>query len=121
MSFDAEDVMKRAECPECELAVEDFAPGESSVTVGGVLMHPACVMMASAVYARTVHDLLTSGITQTRPSNEHPLLSEAETDEMVEQFLLGVPAETFAAKLEARDIEMFEASIDKEMVSPARS
>jgi hypothetical protein len=66
--------------------------------------------MSSADYARHVHDLLTSGATQTRPANEHPLLSEAEGEEMVEQFLLDVPPEVFAAKLEQRDIAVFEAA-----------
>ena len=42
MSFDAEDVMKRAECPECGLCVEDYAPGVSCVTVDGLMYHPAC-------------------------------------------------------------------------------
>ena len=76
--------------------------------------------MSSADYARQVHDLLTSGATQTRPANEHPLLSEAEGEEMIGQFLLGVPAEVFAAKLEARDIARFEQSIDAEAATPVK-
>lgn len=126
MSFDVEDVMKRAECPKCELVVEDYAPGVSSMMVDGLMYHPACVPASeghastvSAEYAREVHDLLTTGTTQTRPVTEHPLLNEAETDEMVEAFLLGVTAQAFAAKLELRDIALFEQSIDRETASLA--
>lgn len=121
MSMDAQDVMRRAVCPVCDECVEDYAPGVSSTIVGGVLYHPACAPMASAEYAKAVHDRLTSGTTQTRPANEHPLLSEAEADEMVEQFLLGVPPEVFAAKLETRDLARFESSIDAEVASPVTS
>lgn len=128
MSVDDEDVMKRAECPICELVVEDYAPGVSSMTVDGLMYHPVCVpapeghaLAVSADYAREVHDLLTTGTTQTRPTTEHPLLSEAETDEMIEAFLLNVSAKEFAAKLELRDIAVFEQSIDKEVASPVTS
>jgi len=120
MSFDPEDVMKRVACPVCGECCEDYAPGVSSVTYRGELYHPHCLPMASADYARAVHDLLTSGATQTRPLGEHPLLSESETEEMIEDFLLSVPAKVFAAKLEKRDVALFEQSIDRETATPCK-
>lgn len=128
MSIDAEDVMKRAECPSCGECCEDFAPGVSSVTFGGLMYHPECVPLSegypvslSAGYAREVRDLLTSGSTATRSAAEHPLLSGAEAEELLKDYVMGVSAKAFAAKLEARDIAVFEQSIDKEVPSPVTS
>lgn len=110
MSFDAEDVMKRAACPKCGECCEDYEPGVSSVTVDGLMYHPRCVV--SAEYAREVHDLLTKGNTQTRLATEHPLLSDEESEELVANFLLGVPAKVFAGKLECRDIAAFDVACE---------
>jgi hypothetical protein len=74
----------------------------------------------SSAYAREVADLLTVGAKATRPANSHPLLSDEEGEEMIQGFLLGVPAKEFAAKLEARDIAMFEGSIDAETATPCK-
>lgn len=115
MSFDPEDVMKRVECPVCEKYVEDYEPGVSSVTVDQILYHPRCapepeghVTAVSAEYAKEVHDYLTTGKNATRPENAHPLLNEEETEELIENFLLGIPAKVFAGKLECRDIYAFD-------------
>jgi hypothetical protein len=117
VSMDAEDVMKRVACAECGGMVEDYAPGVSSVTVDGLMYHPKCISVGhessvSAEYARQVHDLLTVGKQATRPANAHPLLSDEESEELVENYLLNVPAKVFAAKLEGRDIAHSEAACD---------
>lgn len=127
MSMD-ESQLRLPECPECGHGVWDYAPGVTSAIHRGQLYHPKCVPVpeghASSIsgeYAREVHDLLTSGNTQTRPPNAHPLLNAEESEELLEDFLLGVPAKTFAAKLETRDIAFFQSSIDRKVASPATS
>lgn len=115
MSMD-ENQLRLPECPNCGSGVWDYAPGVTSAVFEGALYHPRCVpvpeghaSMVSGEYAKTVHDLLTSGMTQTRPPNAHPLLSESESEELLESFLMGTSAVEFAHRLEIRDIGRFEA------------
>lgn len=63
MSFDADDVMKRVPCAECGQSVEDYEPGVSSVTVDGLLYHPACA--PNDRYDLTMHRLEKSVRRQT--------------------------------------------------------
>lgn len=118
MSMDAA-LTRLPECPGCGEGVWDYAPGVTSAIRDGQLWHPKCapepeghVALVSAEYARQVYELLTSGSTKTRSTQEHPLLNEEEGEELLEDFLLGVSAKVFAAKLEARDIAAFEAASD---------
>jgi hypothetical protein len=108
-----DNLLRLPECGQCGEGVFDYAPGVSSAVRDGQLFHPACLneghpVGVSAQYAREVYALLTSGDTKTRSTREHPLLNEEEAEEFLEDYLLGVPAKTFAAKLETRDIARFE-------------
>lgn len=99
-------------CPQCEGPVLDYAPGVSATEYQGELYHPACLLeghtaTVSALYAAVVKAHLTQGSTKTRPDS-HPLLSDEEGEELLQNFLLGVSAKDFAAKLEARDVAAFE-------------
>lgn len=93
MSVDAEDVMKRAECPICELVVEDYAPGVSSVTVDGLTYHPACaptatiddVLLAADTPEEIAEDL--NGWNSTPDVEDEGFPVRQYTDEDIDQML----------------------------------
>ncbi|MDP9203372.1 MAG: hypothetical protein M3P26_15780, partial [Gemmatimonadota bacterium] len=98
------------ECVACNQGVDENDASTPYTIVKGEHVHLQCsaVTELSAAYAKDVHDYLTTSKNATRPENAHPLLDEEETEELIEDFLLGVPAKTFAAKLENRDVAAFE-------------
>ena len=78
-------------CPQCEKIVLDYEPGVSSVTVDGLLMHPACVPPHPSErqeWMRRSQDmLLTLGIT------------EDLTDDAIDGYEIGLTAEQFVAAM----------------------
>lgn len=113
MSMD-DAVARFPECVACNQGIDTNDPSAQYTIVNHEHAHLGCaeVLELSSAYAKEVHDLLTTGTTKTRPENCHPLLDEEETREMIEDYLAGVPAKEFAAKLEARDITAFETASD---------
>ena len=113
MSMDAA-VARMPECVACNQGVDENDASTPYTIVAGQHVHLKCsaVTELSSAYAREVHDYLTTGKNATRPENAHPLLDDAEGEEMIECYLLNVPAVEFAQRLENRDIALFEGVSD---------
>lgn len=113
MSMDAA-LTRFPECVACNQGVDENDADTPYTIVKGEFAHLKCsaVTELSAAYAKEVHDYLTVGANATRPLNAHPLLDEEEMGEMIECYLLGTPAVDFAARLEGRDIALFEQVSD---------
>jgi hypothetical protein len=107
-------------CIACNQGIDTNDPEAKYTIANHEYAHLRCsaVTEFSAAYAREVRNYLTIGKNATRPANAHPLLDEAESEELVECYLLGISAVDFAKRLESRDVSRFESMMETERVFP---
>jgi hypothetical protein len=101
-------------CSACGESIDENDASTPYTIVKGEHVHLRCSVVTeiSAQYAKEVREYLTTGKNATRPATAHPLLDEEETEELLQCYLLSVPAIEFAKRLENRDISDFERASD---------